>query len=176
MDEHTYNQPNEDVYAADVSDIAAMLDAAGAADRASPGAGFEARIAAATMPVVAGPVLRLVGETAAPTPGQRSVSVFDRPVRMAAALAIGAGLLAVWVATLSRSGSIVGSGSTVAQVTTANVADATSDSADLAFAMAGWGDDSTSSIDDLKTRVDSVRTRINDSIDISEFLSEEGAS
>jgi hypothetical protein len=70
----------------------------------------------------------------------------------------------------------VGSGSTVAQVTTANGADATSDSADLAFAMAGWGDDSTSSIDDLKTRVDSVRTRINDSIDISEFLSEEGAS
>jgi hypothetical protein len=176
MDEHTYNQPNEDAYAADISDIAAMLDAAGAADRASPGSGFEARIAAATMPVAERATLRLVGESAASIPVQRSVSVFDRPVRMAAALAIGAGLLAVWVATLSRSGSIVGSGSTIAQVTPSTGTDANSESADLAFAMAGWGDDSTSSIDDLKTRADSVRSRINDSIDISEFLSEEGAS
>jgi len=158
---------------ADVRSIASLLDSCGEAERSLPDAHFEARIAAATLPVAglkqAG--LKLTGsqrEVAAPS---RSTGLWS--MRLAAAVALCGGLIAVRMATMNSTPAT--GPATASQFASAGDV-AGDDSADVAFALVGWTDDS-SSLDDLRTRADSLRTSIDEGVDFSEFLgSEEGAT
>ena len=93
------------------------------------------------------------------------------PMRIAAAVALCGGLIAVRMATMS---------STTPGTTNTTVATATDqpadDSMDVAFALVGWSDES-SSLDDLRTRAESLRSNIDAGVDMSDLLSsEEGAT
>ena len=158
---------------ADVRSIASLLDSCGEAERSMPDARFEARIAAATLPVAglkqAG--LKLAGSERQASAPNRSASLWS--MRLAAAVALCGGLIAVRMATMNNV-PMTGSIRTSPLVSSGDVAG--DDSADVAFALVGWTDDS-SSLDDLRTRADSLRTSIDEGVDFSELIgSEEGAT
>jgi hypothetical protein len=89
----------------DVADMAAALDALASRD-ASGRAGLEDRLYMATrgsLPQERPAGLRLSGSPASMGAGRRSL-VRMTPMRLAAAVALGGGVLAVWLATMTGSG------------------------------------------------------------------------
>ena len=175
MDHMMNNNTNaaESKLPADLEQIAALLEADGRAVRSAPDAGFEARLAAATRPVAG---LKLTGSPADATlisqTSTRRMGLW--PMRIAAAVALCGGLIAVRMATMSSTtpGTLGTSNTTVATATD-QPAD---DSMEVAFALVGWSDES-SSLDDLRTRAESLRSNIDAGVDMSDLLSsEEGAT
>lgn len=172
MDHMTNNNTNaaESKLPDDLEQIAALLEADGRAVRSAPDAGFEARLAAATRPVAG---LKLTGSPADATlisqTSSRRMGLW--PMRIAAAVALCGGLIAVRMATMN---------STTPGTTNTTVATATDqpadDSMEVAFALVGWSDES-SSLDDLRTRAESLRSNIDAGVDMTDLLSsEEGAT
>ncbi|MCX5691234.1 MAG: hypothetical protein NTV94_15850 [Planctomycetota bacterium] len=102
MDHMMNNNTNaaESKLPADLEQIAALLEADGRAVRSAPDAGFEARLAAATRPVAG---LKLTGSPADATlisqTSTRRMGLW--PMRIAAAVALCGGLIAVRMATMS---------------------------------------------------------------------------
>ncbi len=168
------NRPHEPATPDDVRDVAALLDRVAGATRALPDASFEARLAMRTRPVAAR------RDQAHP----RTTPHFDawgmqrtsRPLwaaRVAAACAIAGGVIAAWVGMQPISGPsndrLASSGS-----------EAATDDIEWAFAIAGLGDDSDSSLDELlrqaSQQADSIDSTIRQGIDITELFGEEDAT
>jgi hypothetical protein len=170
----TSNTPRaDDSLPADLVGIASMLDQAAGADRALPDASFEARIAAATRPRATSP-LRLRGESH-PAASEPHTGLFVRRVawatRLAATVAIVGGVTLAWMASRTHTTT-----TEPRLATNATSPTNTDDSADMAFALAGWGEESTSSMDELRTQAESLHSSIHQGFDVSDMFSEEGAT
>ena len=95
---HKHTNAAESGLPADLEQIAALLDACGHDERSAPDAGFESRLAAATRPISC---LRLAGSPKSRETVRHARPMGMWPMRIAAALALCGGLVAVRMATLN---------------------------------------------------------------------------
>lgn len=131
---HKHTNAAESGLPADLEQIAALLDACGHDERSAPDAGFESRLAAATRPISG---LRLAGSPKSRETVRHARPMGMWPMRIAAALALCGGLVAVReMATLNSN--IVGTPSVPVAAATDQLAD---NSMDVAFALVGWSDE-----------------------------------
>lgn len=157
----------------DVRDVALLLDRDAAATRAMPDASFEARLAMRTRPVPARQ------EESHPRRSLPHVDAWGhhrnaRPLwaaRLAAALAVTGGLVAAWMGVQPT-----GTPSTGAPSTVATLAPNANDDIELAFAIAGLSEQSSSSLDELRLQAESIDSTIRQGIDMTELFGEEGST
>lgn len=176
MNHDPSNRSSDPAQPDDIRDVAALLDRAAAAARAEPDASFEARLAMRTRPV---PARRdEVHPRTTPHLDTWGVRRTSRPLwsaRVAAAFAIAGGVIAAWVGVQTTSAP---SDDRLASMDPGS--EAATDDLEWAFAIAGLGDDTDSSLDDLlkqaSQQADSIDSTIRQGIDISDLFGEEDAT
>ncbi len=171
------NRPSEPALPDDVRDVASLLDRAAATTRAMPDASFESRMAMRTRPVPA-----RVDESHPLRPAAH-VDAWGshrnaRPLwaaRVAAALAVAGGVIAAWMGTQppsSPSAERLAPGAGPVAASSADVAD----DLELAFAIAGLGDDTDSSLDELLQQAESIDSTIRQGLDMTDLFGEDDAT
>jgi hypothetical protein len=175
--DHPIRQPEpalpESALHDDIRDIAALLDRAGAATRAMPDASFEARVAMRTRPV---PIRSEEVRPSLSLPhlgtwGGRRTAGPMWASRIAAALAVAGGLMAAWMGTRPAS-----MPSTIAPSSVATGSTGSNDDIELAFAVAGLGDQNASTLDELRLQAESIDSTIRRGIDMTDLFGEEGST
>ena len=180
MTHHHSNRPSEPALPEDIRDVAALLDRAAAATRARPDASFESRLAMRTRPVPA-----RADETHPLRPAAHldtwGVQRNARPLwaaRVAAALAIAGGVVAAWMGTqpaASPSAERFAAATGPAAASSTGVTSVTDD-LELAFAIAGLGDDTDSSLDELLQQAESIDSTIRQGLDMTDLFGEDDAT
>ena len=177
MSHNHSNRPSEPALPDDIRDVGTLLDRAAAATRAMPDASFESRLAMRTRPVPA-----RADEAHPLRPAAHldtwGVQRHARPLwaaRVAAALAIAGGVIAAWMGTQPPASP---SAERFAPVTGSVAASSTgvTEDLELAFAIAGLGDDTDSSLDELLQQAESIDSTIRQGLDMTDFFGEDDAT
>lgn len=167
------NRPFEPSLPDDVRDVAALLDRAAASTRALPDASFEARVAMRTRPVPARP------QESHPPRSPLHLDPWGLPrnarplwaARVAAALAVAGGVIAAWMGTQPPTTPSVERSAPVAAAPTE-----VADDLELAFAIAGLGDETDSSLDELLQQAESIDSTIRQGPDMTDLFGEDDAT
>ncbi len=161
-----------------LADVARSLDAWAAAERAAAPADLDARIAGATVAL-----LRQPAPAPLPFPIRATAAggVSRFALRMAAAVAIAATLGAVYMAQRtprSATSTTVAANDPAAPTGSAQVAatDTTTPEEEALYALAGWNDDPSGDLQELRLAADQLGDSLNSSWTASSLGSDEGST